>query len=114
MEVLTGHGVINFLDPESYELVLKGGLQMFNLSYDIPSLYSGVGLGINLVNDVISSSRETYIEANVPYTVRTYRVGNLCFGLKLGGRSFNIDWAKGIYKAKEDEQLEAYNRKRYS
>ena len=91
MQVLTGHGVINFLDPESYELVLKGGLQMFNLSYDIPSLYSGVGLGINLVNDVISSSRETYIEANVPYTVRTYRVGNLCFGLKLGGRSFNID-----------------------
>ncbi|HBI40685.1 MAG TPA: hypothetical protein DDY16_07045 [Tenacibaculum sp.] len=70
-------------------------------------MYSGVGLGINLANDVIGPSRETYIDANVSYTVRTSDIGNLSFGLKLGGRLFNIDWTKGVYRDKGDEQLEA-------
>ena len=102
----TGHGVINLLGRVQW-VGIEGAPQTFNLSYDTPLGYSGVGLGFNLVNDVIGPSRETYIDANVSYTVRTSNEGNLSFGLKLGGRLFNIDWTKGIYRDKGDEQLEA-------
>ena len=101
-----GHGVINLLGRAQW-VGIDGAPQTFTLSYDTPLGYSGVGLGINLANDVIGPSRETYIDANVSYTVRTSDIGNLSFGLKLGGRLFNIDWTKGVYRDKGDEQLEA-------
>lgn len=72
-----------------------------NLSYDTPLGYSGLGLGINLMNDEIGPSREIYLDANLSYTIETGEEGNLAFGLRLGGRLLNIDWSKG--KANQDE-----------
>ncbi|SEB54950.1 type IX secretion system membrane protein, PorP/SprF family [Tenacibaculum sp. MAR_2009_124] len=99
-----GHGVINLLGRAQW-VGVEGAPQTQTLSYDTPIGYSGVGLGINLVNDVIGPSRETYLDANVSYTVRTTDEANLAFGMKLGGRFFNIDWTKGIYRDKDDLQL---------
>ncbi|SEC17350.1 type IX secretion system membrane protein, PorP/SprF family [Tenacibaculum sp. MAR_2009_124] len=101
-----GHGVINLLGRAQW-VGVDGAPQTQSLSYDTPIGYSGVGLGINLVNDVIGPSRETSIDANVSYTVRTTDEANLAFGMKLGGRLFNIDWTKGIYRDKDDLQLAA-------
>ncbi len=101
-----GHGVINLLGRAQW-VGVDGAPQTQTLSYDTPIGYSGVGLGVNLVNDVIGPSRETYLDANVSYTVRTTDEGNLAFGMKLGGRFFNIDWTKGIYRDKDDLQLAA-------
>ena len=42
-----------------------------NLSYDTPLGYSGLGLGINLMNDEIGPSREIYLDANLSYTIET-------------------------------------------
>lgn len=72
-----------------------------NLSYDTPLGYSGLGLGINLMNDEIGPSKEIYLDANLSYTIETGEEGNLAFGLRLGGRLLNIDWSKG--KANQDE-----------
>ena len=101
-----GHGVINLLGRAQW-VGVDGAPQTQTLSYDTPIGYSGVGLGVNLVNDVIGPSRETYLDANVSYTVRTTDEGNLAFGMKLGGRFFNIDWTKGVYRDKDDLQLAA-------
>ncbi len=73
-----------------------------NLSYDTPLGYSGLGLGINLMNDEIGPSKEIYLDANLSYTIETGEEGNLAFGLRLGGRLLNIDWSKGKSQDKED------------
>lgn len=99
-----GHSVINLLGRTQW-VGVDGAPDTQTLSYDTPLGYSGVGLGINLVNDAIGPSTETYLDANVSYTVRTSEGGNLAFGMKLGGRFFNVDWSKGIYRDKADQQL---------
>ncbi|MGG8498070.1 PorP/SprF family type IX secretion system membrane protein [Tenacibaculum sp. TC6] len=99
-----GHGVINLLARTQW-VGVDGAPDTQTLSYDTPLGYSGVGLGFNLVNDAIGPSTETYLDANVSYTIRTNEEGNLAFGMKLGGRFFNVDWTKGIYKDKADNQL---------
>ena len=102
----SGHGVINLLGRAQW-IGVEGAPQTQTLSYDTPLGYSGIGLGINLMNDAIGPARETHIDANISYTVRTSKERNLSFGLKLGGRFFNIDWTKGEYRDKEDMQLSA-------
>ncbi|CAM1353067.1 Type IX secretion system membrane protein PorP/SprF [Tenacibaculum insulae] len=81
----------------------EGAPNTQNLSYDTPIGYSGLGLGINLVNDEIGPSSEFYIDANLSYTIETGEEGNLAFGLRLGGRFLNIDWSKGT--ANQNEQI---------
>ena len=99
-----GHTMINVLARTQW-VGIDGAPDTQTLSYDTPLGYSGVGLGINLVNDAIGPSNETYIDANVSYTVRTSDDGNLAFGLKLGGRFFDVDWSKGVFRDGNDRSL---------
>ncbi len=99
-----GHSVLNLLSRTQW-VGVDGAPKTQNLSFDTPLGYSGVGLGVNLVHDAIGPARETYIDANASYTVRSSYEGNLAFGLKLGGRLFNVNWERGIYRDKGDKQL---------
>lgn len=81
----------------------EGAPDTQSLSYDTSLGYSRVGLGFSLVNDKIGPSHETYLDANVSYTVETNEEGNLAFGLKLGGRLLNIDWTTGEVENKRDQ-----------
>ncbi|WP_435261483.1 PorP/SprF family type IX secretion system membrane protein [Tenacibaculum sp. nBUS_03] len=99
-----GHTMINVLARTQW-VGIDGAPDTQTLSYDTPLGYSGVGLGVNLVNDAIGPSNETYIDANVSYTVRTSEEGNLAFGLKLGGRFFSVDWSKGVFRDGNDRSL---------
>ncbi|KAB1153504.1 type IX secretion system membrane protein PorP/SprF [Tenacibaculum aiptasiae] len=89
-----GHGVITAIGRTQW-VGFDGAPETQNLSYDTPLGYSGLGLGVNLVNDKIGPSHEIYLDANLSYTVETSDLGNLAFGLRLGGRWLNIDWTKG-------------------
>ncbi len=95
-----GHGVITAIGRTQW-VGFEGAPNTQNISYDTPLGYSGLGLGINLVNDEIGPSKEIYLDANVSYTIETGEEGNFAFGLRLGGRLLNIDWSKG--KANQDE-----------
>ena len=101
-----GHSVINLLARTQW-VGIDGAPRTQTLSYDTPVGYTGVGLGFNLVNDAIGPATETYLDVNVSYTVRTSDEGNLAFGMKLGGRFFSVDWSKGIYRDKVDNQFNA-------
>ncbi len=105
-----GHTVINALGRVQW-VDLPGAPRTQTLSYDTPIGFSRVGLGINLVNDKIGPSNETSLDANVAYSVKTSETGNLSFGLKLGGRLFNIDWSKSIVKHQRDVSLSGVNNK---
>jgi type IX secretion system PorP/SprF family membrane protein len=74
-----------------------GAPETQTLSFHAPIGFSGVGVGLNLVNDQLGPSQELYFDANVSYTVKTSDQGKIAFGLRLGGRSLNIDWSKGKY-----------------
>lgn len=89
-----GHSVFTAIGRTQW-VGFDGAPNTQNLSYDTPIGYSGLGLGINLVNDEIGPSSEIYLDANLSYTVETGEEGNLAFGLRLGGRLLNIDWSKG-------------------
>lgn len=89
-----GHTVISALGRTQW-VGFEGAPDTQNLSYDTPLGYTGLGLGVNLVNDKIGPSHEIYLDANVSYTIETGQEGNLAFGLRLGGRWLNIDWSKG-------------------
>ncbi len=89
-----GYGVINALGRTQW-VNFKGAPDTQTLSYDTPIGYTGLGLGINLVNDKIGPANEISLDANISYTILTGDDGNLAFGLKLGGRLLNIDWSRG-------------------
>ena len=89
-----GHTTITALGRTQW-VGFEGAPDTQTLSYDTPLGYSRLGLGINLVNDKIGPSHETYLDGNISYSIETGSEGNLAFGLKLGGRVLNIDWSLG-------------------
>ena len=76
---------------------ISGAPQTQTLSFHSPIGFSGVGIGLNLINDKLGPSQELYFDANVSYTIKTSETTKLAFGLRLGGRSLNLDWSKGKY-----------------
>ena len=97
-----GHTVITALGRTQW-VGFEGAPDTQNLSYDTSIGYSRLGIGINLVNDKLGPSHETYLDGNVSYTVQTGDEGNLAFGLKLGGRLLNVDWSLG--RSRDNDQI---------
>ncbi|CAM1364708.1 conserved exported hypothetical protein [Tenacibaculum litopenaei] len=97
-----GHGVFTALARTQW-VGFEGAPETQTLSYDTPLGVSGLGLGINVMNDKIGPSHEIYFDANMSYAIETGYDGNLAFGLRLGGRVLNIDWSKG--RLVDDETL---------
>ena len=96
------HGVFTAIGRTQW-VGFEGAPNTQNISYDTPLGYSGLGLGINIMNDEIGPSSEIYIDANLSYSIETGETGNFAFGLRLGGRFLNIDWSKG--KANDSETI---------
>ena len=97
-----GHTTITALGRTQW-VGFEGAPDTQTLSYDTPIGLRGLGLGLNLVNDNIGPSHETYLDGNLSYTIDTGEDGNLAFGLKLGARLLNIDWSEGnIFDASDD------------
>ncbi len=97
-----GHTVLTALGRTQW-VGFEGAPDTQNLSYDTSIGYSGLGIGINLVNDKLGPSHETYLDGNLSYTVQTGDEGNLAFGLKLGGRLLNVDWSLG--RSRDNDQI---------
>lgn len=72
------------------------------LSIDAP-VGNNVGLGVILTNDELGPSNETFFDANFSYTIKLDRDDKrLSFGLKGGGRLFNVDFSKGLFEDQSD------------
>ncbi|PWL39514.1 hypothetical protein DKG77_01370 [Flagellimonas aquimarina] len=58
---------------------------------------NNVGLGLVLSHDALGPSSEAFVDANFSYTVQLDDSDKkLSFGLKGGGRLFNVDFSKGL------------------
>ncbi|WP_075344483.1 PorP/SprF family type IX secretion system membrane protein [Tenacibaculum agarivorans] len=89
---------------------IDGAPDSQTLSFDTPLGRSGVGLGVNLTNDEIGPARELYFDVNASYTVELAEDSNLAFGLKLGGRSLNVDPNRGNPNDPSDQALGVLDR----
>ncbi|MDT0539393.1 MULTISPECIES: PorP/SprF family type IX secretion system membrane protein [Croceitalea] len=64
---------------------------------------NNVGLGVILTNDELGPANETFFDANFAYTIRLNGDDKrLSFGLKGGGRLFNVDFSKGLFEDQTD------------
>ncbi|KQC30278.1 type IX secretion system membrane protein PorP/SprF [Flagellimonas eckloniae] len=60
---------------------------------------NNVGLGLVLSHDALGPSSEVFVDGNFSYTVKLDDVDKkLSFGLKAGGRLFNVDFTKGLFE----------------
>ncbi len=50
-----------------------------------------IGVGVNVTNDEIFISKETYFDVDFSYSVNVTKTGQLAFGIKGGGHLLNID-----------------------
>ena len=50
-----------------------------------------IGIGVNVTNDEIFISKETYFDIDFSYTINVTEIGQLAFGIKGGGQLLNID-----------------------
>jgi len=77
---------------------IEGAPDTQSFSLHAPIGFSGVGLGFSIINDKLGPSVETHFDSNVSYTIRTSEEGQLALGLRLGGRTLNLDWSKGRFQ----------------
>ncbi|PSG86264.1 PorP/SprF family type IX secretion system membrane protein [Aurantibacter aestuarii] len=74
---------------------LDGAPDTFTASMHSP-LSEKVGIGLNVTNDRIFITSETYIDIDFSYTIKTGEEGQLAFGLKGGGHFLDIDTQRAI------------------
>jgi type IX secretion system PorP/SprF family membrane protein len=72
---------------------VPGAPETQTFSFQTP-IGNGLGLGVNILNDVLGPSKETYFDANFSYTIKTSEKGKLAFGLRAGGSMLNLNWSK--------------------
>lgn len=64
-----------------------------------------MGLGVNIVNDVLGPSTQTYFDVAYSYQIQLSEDTKLSFGLNAGGSSLNIDYSKGTFEDPSDGSI---------
>jgi len=72
---------------------------------NIPFSNEKMGLGINIVNDVLGPSKQTYFDVAYSYEIQLSDETKLSFGLNAGGSSLNIDYSEGTFEQGSDPSL---------
>lgn len=69
------------------------------LSIESPINYLNTSIGASIISDKIGPLTETELVANVAHAIPLFdKNRKLSFGLRVGGRFFNIDWSQGSYE----------------
>ncbi len=88
-------GTLNVIGLHRSQWVgLEGAPRTQTLAIHSPIGLGRVGLGGSVINDAVGPAQETYFNVDFSYTIPTSDVGKLSFGLKAGGRLFNVDFNK--------------------
>lgn len=90
---------------------LDGAPETFTLNMHSPIRNSRLGYGISIVNDAIGDGTvaETYLDGDVSYTIDVGVDKKLSFGLKVGGKMFNLDYFKLQQRTNNPGQIEVFD-----
>jgi type IX secretion system PorP/SprF family membrane protein len=84
-------GVMSFVGLYRTQWVgLDGAPRTLTFSGHTP-VGNKVGLGVNVVNDEVFITKETYLDINFSYTINLSNDKKLAFGIKGGGHLLNVD-----------------------
>jgi type IX secretion system PorP/SprF family membrane protein len=75
-------------------LGLEGAPKTINLSYNQPLENTNLGVGLNVVHDIIGPSATSIASVDVSYTINFANDHRLAFGVKAAGQMLNIDYTK--------------------
>jgi type IX secretion system PorP/SprF family membrane protein len=75
-------------------LGLEGAPKTINLSYNQPLENTNLGVGLNVVHDIIGPSATSIASVDVSYTLNFANDHRLAFGVKAVGQLLNIDYTK--------------------
>lgn len=73
---------------------LDGAPRTQTISIHAPINRSKIGIGLNITNDEIGPSDETYFDGLFSYTINVSEKGKLSFGAKAGAHLLNIDYSQ--------------------
>ncbi|WP_313788418.1 MULTISPECIES: type IX secretion system membrane protein PorP/SprF [Flagellimonas] len=78
---------------------------------NIPFKNERTGLGINIVNDELGPSRQTFLDVAYSYQIQLSDETRLSFGLNAGGSMLDIDYSRGTFEDPSDPSIlgENYN-----
>lgn len=79
----------------------EGAPETQTLSYLTRLGESGLGLGVNILNDKIGPVSQQTLTAALAYRIRTGSETHLSLGINFGGNLFNTDWSKGQFQNPE-------------
>ena len=79
-------------------LDVEGTPRTFRLGANVPLSNETMGLGLNIVNDQIGPSTQTYIDLSYSYQLKVTDNTKLSFGMDLGGSFLNVDFSKGTFE----------------
>lgn len=87
-----------WVDIDGAPTTIRGGA-------NIPFKNEKMGLGINIVSDVLGPSTQTYFDVAYSYQIQVSDDTKLSFGLNAGGSSLNIDYSKGNFENPTDPSI---------
>lgn len=78
---------------------IDGAPQTQSLGVHSPLSNGRIGLGLNAVKDALGPARESFVDANISYSIPVSESGTkLSFGLKAGWHNITTDWSKGQFQ----------------
>lgn len=84
---------------------IEGAPTTIRAGANIPFNNEKMGLGINIVNDVLGPSKQTYFDVAYSYEIQLSDETKLSFGLNAGGSSLNVDFSEGTFEQGSDPSL---------
>lgn len=82
---------------------IDGAPESGSLGIHSPLNDDRIGVGLNVVTDALGPATESFVDANVSYTIPVNARGlEFSFGVKLGAHQLKTDWTKGRFRTLTD------------
>lgn len=77
---------------------IPGAPRTIRIGANIPFTDEKSGLGLNIVNDELGPSTQTYVDLAYSYQFNVSENTKLSFGMDVGGSFLNVDFSKGTFE----------------
>ncbi|MFD2604013.1 type IX secretion system membrane protein PorP/SprF [Euzebyella marina] len=77
---------------------VPGSPRTIRLGTNIPLANEKMGVGLNIINDEMGPSTQTYVELAYSYQFNVSEKAKLSFGMDVGGSFLNVDFSKGTFE----------------
>ncbi|WP_237708832.1 PorP/SprF family type IX secretion system membrane protein [Gillisia marina] len=92
---------------------IEGAPESQLLSLGFPLNNNKMGIGINIVNDIIGPSSYRSFEGNYSYSIRLSENSSLALGINLGATLLDVDFTKGNFENPGDAARSNVNNRTY-